>query len=342
VVVNGMFLRLKFENVEVFENPRFILPNISVEFENENLTFTGRNRNQLTVNAGEHIVFTLYAQYSVMINGFSWNIPEDSLFKQLRTYDSFKTLYESSNSEFTTEKFPLATFDWQPLVKGTYSLPEFIITSTAYNGSRYDLELPSYTFKVISPKAKPVQIQEKSVFAYAFSEPVKENSTEEKIVCSEADLLNLLELHKKERYSIPFLSSVSQERKEAELKLGLNPQKTEPSIPLCVILISLTCIFLFLLILFLVLKKYSLVIVFSVFFAAFFVFSCVNTVKINKKLAIYKGGYISPIPEESVTKGVLIRQGNVVTIEKKAGKWNYIKHNDTYGWIQDENLYLIK
>ena len=56
----------------------------------------------------------------------------------------------------------------------------------------------------------------------------------------------------------------------------------------------------------------------------------------------YAGGTMSPIPEKTAPTGVTIQAGSVVSIIRTAGGWMYIRHNDTYGWVSAENVYIIK
>lgn len=354
VVINGGFYRLSFQSVQVFENPKFILPKLSIQFENEKFTPTRRNPNHFSATAGEHIIFTVYVQYAVRIDNFAWTIPENSLFKQIKQYDSLSQI-NSSQSEFSPELYPVVSFDWQPLTSGKFELPSIYLQATAYNGSRYDLENSVYTFDVKSPPSSARnnasqtnsnlsenQENQEEIFSYAFEKPYEEELSQNKLICSQDDLYELLELRQKERRSLPKISKAAKMRVEKENQLGLNSENSEASIPLFLIFVSISIILLIAFVILFIFKRNQLGAVCACLFAIMAASSIIYGSKLTKTYVIYMGGTLSPIPEQNVSSGVNLQSGSLAMLVQKAGDWVYIKHNETYGWVLKDNILIVK
>ena len=65
-------------------------------------------------------------------------------------------------------------------------------------------------------------------------------------------------------------------------------------------------------------------------------------IKVNKTYGSFKGGKINPIPEINVHASASIPRGNVVRIEKKTSGWLYIRYHETYGWVMESEVLVIK
>lgn len=356
VVINGGFYRLSFQSVQVFENPKFILPKLSIQFENEKFTPTRRNPNHFSATAGEHIIFTVYVQYAVRVDNFAWTIPENSLFKQIKQFDSLSKI-NSSQAEFSPELYPVVSFDWQPLTSGKFELPSIYLQATAYNGSRYDLENSSYTFDVKSPASSAKTAQKSSnltaensensenqteIFSYAFEKPYEEELSQNKLSSSQEDLYELLELRQKEKRSLPKISKAAKMRVEKENQLGLNSENSEASIPIFWIFVSISIILLIAFVILFIFKRNQLGAVCALLFAIMAASSIIYGSKLTKTYVIYMGGSLSPIPEQNVSSGVNLQSGSLALLVQKAGDWVYIKHNETYGWVLKDNVLIIK
>ena len=348
VVINGGFYRLSFQSVNVFENPKFILPKLSIQFENEKFTPTRRNPNNFTASAGEHIIFTVYVQYAVRVDNFAWSIPENSLFKQIKQYDSL-SLINNSETEFSPELYPVVSFDWQPLTSGKFELPSIYLQATAYNGSRYDLENSLYIFDVKSPAQNNAASEnfsfnenQEEIFSYAFEKPFEEDVVQNKLTCSEEDLYELLELRQKERRSFPKISKAAKMRVEKENQIGLNSESAEPSIPLFLVLGFISLILLIAFVILFIFKRNQLGAVCACLFAITAASSIIYVSKLTKTYVIYMGGSLSPIPEKNVSSGVNLQSGSLALLVQKAGDWVYIKHNETYGWVLKDNILIVK
>lgn len=334
LVINGSFYQIPFNPVEVFENPKFINPQVSVSFNNLNISSKGKTAEAYE---GQHIVFTVNVKYANSVKNVSWNIPEDSVFKKLREFNS------SDEDFFSTEFKPIAVFDWQPLKSGNWNLPEIFVTAVSYNGTINDIKCPPISFKVHEKKSVVNKPKQESPFAYAFIE--QPSSYDKNVSRPEAknyDILNLIELHKKERHSIPFFNSAFKERRQIELSVGLSPSGVEPSVVFFTIMFCAVFILLAVSVLLFIFKRKKTCAIFVSMFVTFAVFLSIYGYHLFTSRGIYAGGTMSPIPEKTAPTGVTIQAGSVVSIIRTAGGWMYIRHNDTYGWVSAENVYIIK
>ncbi|WP_288959177.1 hypothetical protein [uncultured Treponema sp.] len=340
VVVNGIYYRIPFETVEVFENPKFIEPELSVRFDTEGIP---QNAKRISLAAGTHVVFTVYVKYAVRILDFSWNIPEDSVFTEVVRYNT-DAINEKGANEFSTKEYPVATFDWQPLVDGSYSLPQVFVAATAYSGIRFDLALPGIEFKIqpAAPSDKNIPEEKDSAFAYAFAEPPKNTTAVKTDTGSEKNIESLLALYKRERNEFPLFSDAYNQRRHLEVEMGLNPPGRQLNKPLLVILGIAAVLLLAVSVVLLVLRKIpagaALMCVFVLQAVAFLIYGY----GFSKKTALYKGGEFLSIPEENAPRGVPVAAGALVNIRTRAGKWLLVNRGDTFGWVPEDDLFLIQ
>lgn len=338
LTIDGGFYQIPFESVEIFQNPRFIHPEINVVFQNQNIESSKNMKKPVKVNAGEHIVFTVNARYMESIQNIFWNIPENSIFKKIKEYE-FK--FQSGDSKFVTQFQPVATFDWQPLSEGVLSLPEVFLTAISYDGSVEDIKCP--VFKFNADKAQPLihAEDEENPFVYAFHEMGKVSAKRKNIDVKPQEIIALYELHMQERHSFLF-SSAAAKRKATEMSLGLPYDYHEPSVVLLGILICIAVLLLGATVASLVFRKKTFTAVFTSIFILAAVFAGIYGVRVKSLRGVFTGGEMSPIPEYNMMTSVTIQAGNVVSIIKIAGDWMYVRHNDTYGWIPSESVCLIR
>ncbi|MBQ0040350.1 MAG: YrzE family protein [Treponema sp.] len=338
LTIDGGFYQIPFETVEVFQNPRFIHPEINIVFQNQNLESTKNGKKPMKINAGDHVVFTVTARYMESIQNIFWNIPENSIFKKIRDFE-FKST--SDEKKFITQFQSVAAFDWQPLSEGPQTLPEIFITATSYDGSLEDIQCPVFKFNAGKAQEIMARNEEENPFVYAFYETEKPSVEKRNVEAKPQEIISLFELHKAERHSLPF-SGVTAARKKAEVALGLPCEYHEPSVVLLMVM-TVFCILVFGgIVVFLILKKKTFTAVFASVFILSAVFTGIYAVHVKSQRGIFTGGEMSPIPEYNMVSGVTIQAGSVVSIIRTAGEWMYIKHNDTYGWIPSKNVCLIK
>ena len=345
MIMNGYYMTPAIGTVEVFENPRFMLPSIEIKFFDSESNEINVRKNQIRLKETEHLNFTIYIKYAVQLNVFTWDLPENSLFNEIKSFDEIHNVNKNKNTNFNPSPIPIATFDWQVLKKGTYELPKFYITATTYNGFDYDLEIPSYRIIVdsLNLKANPADEEKiKILFSYAFTEPLSAQNYTEEIKCTEQDLQALLSFYHYEINSFPLFNKSYKKRIELEKKLGLTQGKSKASKPFLYILITITVITLSVSIILFCVKRKIVAFIVLVFAAVSLVFTGIQMNKVLTETALYKGGAINSIPEKNITSGVRIKEGSCVVVLKKVGDWCYIRCNDTSGWIEKENLIMIK
>lgn len=343
VRVNNIFLHIPVESFFVYENPATILPTISVYFNK-----TPNNKNELFVTEGEHINFTLYARYASAITKFSWTLPENSLFAEVRRFD---ILNENEKPySFSSNEIPIAEFDWQPLVQGDFALPEINISALAYNGTNVNLKLPEYKIIVnknaLSLKGK-TQNSLSENFKDAFSEPKSPIEENAQGTLSEKSLDLLISLHSKELHSLPF-SKARKNRIEAEQNAALIPSDSKPSIPLFIITLFFCIVFLILTLLLFIFKnhfsehKNLMPLIFAVLFFLNLGGMIYTGLGVKQKFAVFAGGEMRVIPEEQSKAGVYIPKGSCVRVKRVLGDWTYISYNKTTGWVYTDSVYFIK
>ena len=331
---------IPFARVTVYQNPQTVTPELSVVFSNPK--FNTAN-SVIVAEEGEKLDFTIYIKYAIQIVGFTWEIPQDSLFEELREYEI--TQGKTRGTEFSPDAIPVATFRWQPLVQGTYTLPKIILKATAYNGSRTDLMAPPYQFTILpqaEEESEATATKKESVFAYAFAPPpVAEEEEPLNIDMTPEEYQTLLELRRGERHSFP-LSDTAKERRAMEEKFNLVSNRAEPSIPLFVILVSVTALMILLAVLFFVFRRIPLGAIFVSLALLSGAATATTAIYIAEPTALFKGGELCSIPEQQVSTGVLVRAGSRVAVRQSAGGWVYIQYKELKGWVRESDIDYVR
>lgn len=337
VDVKGYRFYVPFKSVIVYENLDTLKPELLVDFSNK---LYNRDDINISIAAGDHIRFALNMKYVVQILDFSYELPKNSVFTEVKRYPLADGI--PLGNSFSPEINPVAVFDWQPLEKGTWKLPSVKITATSYNGVRYVIGFPDITVNVTEKidSTDGTLLEKKSVFAYAFSEIEPSVTDNEEKTISDEELNFLAQLRKKEINSLPF-SKTSKTRALLEKEAGMEENIREPSIPLLIVLCSLFIILFVFALIKMYRKKYSAAAIFSGGALIILVLSINLFVRINKKTAIFRGEYLSPVPEQNSSSNVSLKKGSYIQVTKKAGNWVYIKCNETYGWTLEENIIYI-
>lgn len=345
VYINSRLYYIPFEPVEITENPRNILPRLILTFENgEELISQRRGKSaefaNFTATVGKPIKFRISLQYAVQIISYNWSVPKNALLRELEQFDIAKGTMRSS--EFSEEKIPVASFEWEPLYAGNLTLPDVKIIATSYNGTRIELGLPETLIKVQEGIVVPDNAgkEAESYFGYAFEQhPIQEKTIEKTLVFSE-NCKKIAELRTKERHSIPFTKSYY-ERKNFENKNGISNSVVEPTYFVFWLSFCLLLLFILFDIIFGFTKKLSGIIVASGLAVIALVGVIISLMQLSKTFAIFKGGNISAVPEESVSAVASIESGKRVLIEQKAGDWVFVRYGSSGGWVKNENIIEI-
>lgn len=337
---HGMY-GMKFMPVTVYTNPRTIQPKVSLTFADEK--FNSRTK-KYTLTSGDHVIFTVNLQYATQLVNLKWSIPENSLFREIERFDTAEK--GLINSNFSPDIVPVVTFDWQPLIPGTYSLPKMIVTASAYSGAQVDLSLPDFTFTVLA--AATDEENEKSAtlsnddFSFAFESPQEEEVVEKNNFVEVKNIDDLYELRVKERHSFPIFSSARQNRIDAEVADGLKAGVNESNLILHYILAGLLILSVLTVIILFMLKRTALASAFLALALFLSVTGICSGISCGMKYGLFKGGYINTIPEDYVQSGVTLQVASRVKIEHQIDGWLFIRNNDTSGWVKEDAVLIIR
>lgn len=350
--IQGRRYSIKFKEVEIYENPRTIQPRLLVVFDS-GITFSSGQKNiqPIKLPVGKAARFMLYVQYGIQVQHFTWDIPKDSLFREIKRYEITQDFPRSS--EFSTRRIPVAYFEWTPLKSGEIQMPEIRMMITAYSGRAVYVALPELTVQVLQKdKAAPAETAKGGVsedaaqndFLYgdAFTEPLESALENRKNAADVFDYAEIARLRSEERRSLFKSGRVRAQRISIEQKAGISDARNEESIYLFVLFAALCVILLAAaLVLFVLNKKFEsvLVLILSLAVISGTVFAAFRTFR---KFGIVLGGEISPIPEDSAITKSAVTGGSRVLIKDKISGWYYIEYNENGGWIKEANLVEIK
>ena len=344
VYINSRLYYIQFAPVVISENPRNIMPRLVVTFDNGQELFSQRRGKaadvaKFSVPAGKSVNFTVSLQYAVQIISYSWSVPKNALVRELKQYDITKGTLR--NSEFSEEKIPVATFEWEPLYPGKLSLPDMRIIATSYNGTRIELKLPETLIPVSEgiSRAKKTDNSE-SFFGYAFAASTVKNKAAPGDKLTLDDCQKLAELRSQERHSIPFARKFH-ERKAFEKAHGISDGAMEPAYFWLWSCIALLLLSVFFTVLSAVCRKIPGILSFSGAMVIFLVGTIISSVLISRTYAVFKGGNLNPVPEETAAAVSSIESGKRVLVEQKAGNWVFIRFGSSGGWATENDIILI-
>lgn len=344
VYINSRLYYIQFAPVVISENPRNIMPRLVVTFENGQELISQRrgktvDEAKFSAIAGVPLHFTVSLQYAVQIISYNWSVPKNALVRELEQYDITKGTLRSS--EFSEEKIPVATFEWEPLYAGKLSLPDMKIIATSYNGTRIELKLPETLIPVTEgiSRAKKTDDSE-AYFGYAFAARTTKNKIAATDKLSLEDCQRLAELRSEERHSVPFAKKFH-ERKVFEHQRGITDGAMEPTYFWLWSCLALLLVCVILTIFSAISRKILGILTFSGAMVIFFVGMIISSVFISRTYAIFKGGNVSPVPEESAAAVSSIESGKRVLVEQKAGDWVFIRFGSAGGWVKDDGIIII-
>ena len=346
IYVKGRRHSIQFKPVDVYENPRTILPRLSLVFKNGQTVSGDLNKiPTIALEANKTAAFTLYLQYAIQTQQFAWDIPKDSIFREVKRYKP-ENLPERT-SEFSTKKIPVADFEWTPFATGTTSLPEIRMMATAYSGRSIYLSTPDCIVNVTAQSKKsPAAIksggQSDSIYAYAWTQEKTEQMKNETQEASPFDCADIARLRTNERRAFFNVSKIRTERENMERAIGLEKTENEPLFWTAFALLGAAAIFLAIAIVFLTLKKRFEAALIGIASIAFFIITGIDASAILKRRGIIIGGDLRPVPEESAMTKTAVNGGSRVLIKEEIKGWYYIVYNENGGWIKKENLAEIK
>ena len=331
--------RIPFARVTVYQNPQFISPELSVLFSNPK--YNARS-NSLTVVAGDAVDFTVYVKYALQIVGYSWTLPENALFEELKRYDIKAS--SPRGTEFSPDAVPVATFRWRPLTEGEGQFPNIQLRATAYNGSMLDITIPRYSVTVVPAAEQKPQVSlppSESVFAYAFASPPVETAAPVSVGLRGEAYQALYSLRCAERWRFP-LASITRARRAMEVSAGLSSDSFEPSVPLFIVFCAVTVLFLVAAVVMFVIRKIPLGAMFIMLMVCSAIPAGIEAAYVFSPSALFRGGALCSIPEENGTSGVEIPGGTRVKVKQSAGGWVYVQTAELKGWVREDDIDYIR
>jgi len=344
IYINGHRRYFTFSPIQIEEDPANRLPRIVIEFENGTTIYSDDpipSKPILTQEVGTKIQFRINLQYSTQLVHFNWEIPQDSIFKQIQTYEFTEIKYREK--KYTNELIPIADFEWTSLAPGQASLPKIRLTATAYKGYRTDLIMPNCTIEFVQPKnSHEVEENTDDYFDAAFNEAFDFSNNSSKNIISEEMCQKIADLRIKER-NLPFSSAaVRKERQELEASLGLPSDIAEFNLGILYFFSILTLIFTVLLLILLKKKKSIAVVLTAVLLTCSLAMCAFSAAKSSRKNAICKGCMLYSIPEQNANSNSEIASGNRVTILEQTDSWYFIELGTISGWCKKDQLIMIK
>ncbi len=343
ITVNGKIYPIKFMPVTISENPRDLLPQLVIKFDN-GVDLVRQKKSKISekaafsAEAGSKLKFTVYLQYAVQLISFDWEVPKDSIFTQTARYPVASGIRGST--DFSEELIPVSSFEWQPLTVGNMIMPKMRIVAISYNGTRTELPLPDSFIQVTESSALPsFSDAEENHFPDAFENSSIYSPSES--VISKKDCENIASLRSKERRSLPF-GSEAKTRRDFENSIGISDGEAEPVYFGFWIFFFLSLLGLIFSVFFIFSKKIVRLTFFSIVSLFFALFAVISMFRIKKDSGIFTGGKIAPIPEFSVDGVESINAGKKVFVEQKAGNWLYIRNSSSGGWTLSENVIPIR
>ena len=322
---------IPFEPVSVVVNPKDLRPSCVI------VTSQGQNA-PLTVYAGQKIFFRVCLRHASQLLQFSWDIPKDSLFEQVRTYEF--TQIKQREKVISNELIPVSDFEWTPLVSGQMTFPAFKITAISYNGDREEVAFPQIKVTVLKGRGAKEE-SSSGLFSQAFDSSSFESQGSASRELNAEDALQIARLRTKEKHSFLLLHKNRKLRARAEIEKGLPySQKEFPLmwIYLSLVLLCLVCLFF---IVFIKRRKTAAALGLGIVMLFCLILAIYTIVLGSKKYGITSGSQIYSIPEANAGVKSELPCGNRLQIISKSGNWYFVRFGQTEGWCPVESIILI-
>jgi|SRR5574344_2148172 hypothetical protein len=340
IVIFGRERRIKFTSVTISVNPKDCNPRIVLSFDSKKTIYSDTvnyEENVYSVKAGEKVRFNLNLQYAVQLVQLSCDIPKDSIFSQIETYEMIEV--KQREKTYSDDIIPVASYEWIFLQEGKTYLPNLKLSVTGYNGRKFELSMPPCFVNVLPSQKKSVVTNTNgAIFDDAFNKSYSTNQQIEYLEITEEDVQKLAELRKKERNSFIDYSHNLKQRVNFEELFGLPTNEKE--YPVVIFYVSLIFIVLFVVfvILFIKKKKYIRFGLSLLLLLCSLSFSIYSFLQITKVYAICNGGELYSIPEESAESKTYVFRGKRIRVLEKNNSWCYIEFGNIGGWIKGEKL----
>lgn len=347
IIVKNKRQNIRFERITIKENPANLIPRIVVTFDDGHVIYSDEpvtEKNRFSFITGRKQSFTISLQYAVQLIQFNWELPTESILHQTKTYEITEVKYREKT--YSEELIPVATFDWTVLQQGLKSIPKFRLTTTGYNGHKYDITTPDFLID-FKPSSEESGVPEnwaastEEAFDDAFVLTSDGNETVKTEITVE-HCKTLAALRQSERNSLLNHRKILQERKTFESYIGLPSSENETIALKFIISTVIASVMLIALVIVCIKKKIIGIITFSILSITAIVFSISSYVQKSQLYAICIGTQVNSIPNEKASSNQLISAGTRVKITEHADEWYYVEVGSTGGWCKSENLIIIK
>jgi len=343
VQVNKKTFYLPFGDVTVYENPALISPVLEVTFdEKTNVTTSASGLRTVKLRAGEKLRFTVNIKYCVQIINYSWKVPQNSIFEEVKRYEM--AAGQVRYPDFSSEAIPLAEFEWQPLTAGSYTLPHLDIKALSYNGYQKNIFMPECEIIVsgeMQTQSKAPFIPMRDIFSDAYEDVELSARDANKYVVSKSDCVLIAQLRSIEKHSFAF-TSAEKNRRAFEEKIGIPDAEEEPSLPAIWVHFFVGLICLVLSNIFFILRRYKTTVAMFIATLVFLLFSISAFISSTEEYGIFCGGKVWSVPETTSSNTRTVSAGIRVKVSQKAGDWIYIESANINGWVTDDSVIFIE
>ena len=344
ISVQGRESYIKFPAVKLEEDPAKMMPRIVIIFSNGVKIKSDdilKDEPIFKAYVGQKLTFTVYLQYINQLVHLGFDIPKNSIYKQLKTYEITEVKYREKS--FSNNLIPVADFEWTGLAEGLQPIPKFKLTAIDYNGYRTELMLPEFEVNFVSNKKMNLKNPEESLFEDAFAEPFIETSGPPKLKIEEDQCKSLSDVFKKEKNAIFSSNKYKKQRIEMEESLGLPISKSPFNFNRGILILSIVIVVTFSILLILAIRKKYIfrVFILSILLFSSSIFMIFVIQKRSIQYGISKGCTVYSIPEQNAEASSEISPGNLVKITEKTGNWYYIQLGETSGWCDKTKIFEI-
>ncbi|MCR4741752.1 MAG: hypothetical protein K5866_02615 [Treponema sp.] len=345
IMIRGTRRYYSFPELVIEDDPANMSPRMVIKFENGQSVSTGiplPDKALFTQELGQPLKFTVYLQYSTQLMQFTWDIPQDSIFTQLKTYEITEIKYREKN--YSNKLIPVADFEWTPLAKGKIQIPVIHFTATAYTGYRTELSSPQAYLEFtqeIEDQDLTLQTSE-DLFAQAFDQNFQPENLNIYAKITEDNCRSIAKMRSMEKHALIDYFKIKKGRADFEEQFGLPSEENELNLNLLYFSLSSSIFFILAFILFLKKKRNIAVIIVSVFLTCSVVLCTYSLVLSSKKYAISRGCQLYSIPESKANSASEISAGNRVIIKEETDNWYYVELGTISGWCKKDNLILIR
>lgn len=328
ITINNSSYTVKMPQILVYHNPALHQPEVKWELSASKAFTGGTYELQLTTRYVKKILSLQFAQ------------PENALFEQT---SELTDTYEYKPSVKEPAKSVAAKYSWTPLQSGTIELPVINLELTGTNGTDRTVVLKGQTVKVYEQADKKSDDTGFNMFNFdaAFKEEAQEDSALPQTVVSKELAQQLAKLRKSEKYSFNFIESRRQ-RQKLEEQNNIEA-KNEIPLPLFVLSAVIFIICLFVCIFLKKSKKMTGANLVFVLAAILFAITAKNAFETITPKAVFAGGQIFTIPDETGTILEQINAGNLFVVKKQTEEWCLVKYGENHtGWVKTNSLCFIE